>query len=37
MKLESATLRTPEEVEAWADATERNLREQVRQGPIAIG
>ena len=37
VKLESATLRTPEDVKAWADATERDLLEQVRQGPIAIG
>ena len=37
MKLGSATLRTPEEVRIWIEKTERELLEQVRQGPIAIG
>ena len=37
LKLESATLRTPEEVRAWIEKTERELLAQVRQGPIAIG
>ncbi len=37
LKLESATLRTSEEVRAWIEKTERELLEQIRQGPIAIG
>ena len=37
MRLGSATLRTPEEVRAWIEKTERELLEQIRQGPIAIG
>ena len=37
MKLGSATLRTPEEVRAWIEKTERELLEQIQQGPIAIG
>ena len=36
LKLPSVTLRTPAEVEAWARTTERELLEQVRQGPIAV-
>ena len=37
VKLGSATLRTPDDVKAWAETTERELLEQVRKGPIAIG
>ena len=37
VKLQGATLRTPEEVRAWIEKTKRELLEQVRQGPIAIG
>ena len=37
LKLGSATLRTSEEVRAWIEKTERELLEQIRQGPIAIG
>ena len=37
VKLEGETLRTPEEVRAWIEKTKRELLEQVRQGPIAIG
>ena len=37
MRLGGATLRTPEEVRAWIEKTERELLEQIRQGPIAIG
>lgn len=36
VKLSSATLRTAEEVKAWADKTEEDLLDQIRQGPIAI-
>ena len=37
LKLGSATLRTPEEVSAWIEKTERELLEQILHGPIAIG
>ena len=37
LKLGSATLRTPEEVRAWVEKTERDLLEQIRKGPIVIG
>ena len=37
VKLESATLRTPEDVKAWTETTERELLEQVQHGPVAIG
>ena len=37
VKLEGATLRTPEDVAAWIDRTNQNLLNQVKQGPIAIG
>ena len=37
VKLEGATLRTPEEVRIRIEETEGELLEQVRQGPIAIG
>ena len=37
VKLESATLRTLEDVKAWTATTERELLEQVRHGPVAIG
>ena len=37
LKLGSATLRTPEEVRDWIEKTERELLEQIGQGPIAIG
>ena len=37
LKLGSTTLRTPEEVRAWIEKTERELLEQIQQGPIAIG
>ena len=35
-KLGSATLRTPEEVKAWAAKTELELLEQLKQGPIVV-
>ena len=36
VKLDSATLRTEEDVRAWTAKTERSLIEQVKQGPIVI-
>ena len=36
VKLGSATLRTPEEVKAWAAKTELELLEQLKQGPIVV-
>ncbi|MCY3759978.1 MAG: BREX system P-loop protein BrxC [Gemmatimonadetes bacterium] len=37
VKLESRTLRTAEEVDAWVRKTEQDLLRQVEQGPIVIG
>ena len=37
VKLPSVTLRTAADVKAWSETTERELLEQVQQGPIAIG
>lgn len=36
VKLESATLRTPEEVKAWVTKTEQTLLEQLEHGPIVV-
>ena len=36
VKLASATLRTPEEVKAWVAKTERELLEQIKQGPLVV-
>ena len=36
VKLGSSTLRTPEEVKAWAAKTEQELLEQLKQGPIVV-
>ena len=36
VKLDSATLRTPEEVKAWVTKTEQELLEQLKQGPIVV-
>ena len=36
VKIAGATLRNPEEVKAWVETTERDLLEEIRQGPIAI-
>ena len=36
IRLESATLRTEQDVLAWAAKTERSLLEQVKKGPIVI-
>ena len=37
LKLSSASLRTPEDVRAWVETTERDLLREVQQGPIVIG
>ena len=37
VKLPSVTLRTEADVKTWSETTERELLEQIRQGPIAIG
>ena len=37
VKLGGVTLRTPSDVKAWIETTERNLLEQIRLGPISIG
>ena len=37
VKLGNVTLRTPADVKAWIETTERDLLEQVEQGPIVIG
>ena len=36
VKLDSATLRTTEDVKAWVTKTERELIEQLKQGPIVV-
>ena len=36
-KLTGATLRTPADVRAWIETTERELLNQVEQGPVVIG
>ena len=37
VKLPSVTLRTVADVKTWSETTERELLEQVQQGPIAVG
>ena len=37
VKLQGATLRTPDDVAAWIDRTNQDLLNQVKQRPIAIG
>ena len=36
IKLEGATLRTPEDVAAWIDRTNQSLLHQIQHGPIVI-
>ena len=36
VKLGSATLRTPEEVKAWVEKSERELLEQIKKGPVVV-
>lgn len=36
VKLDSATLHTPEEVKAWIEKTEQGLLEQIKKGPIVV-
>ena len=37
VKIDRATLRTPEEVTAWADRTSQKLVKEVAKGPIVVG
>ena len=37
VKLDSPTLRTPEDVRAWITTTERELPNELEQGPVMIG
>jgi hypothetical protein len=36
VKLISATLRTPQDVQAWVEKTEQELLEQLKNGPIVV-
>ena len=37
VKLASSTLRSPEDVKDWVEATERELLDRIRQGPVVVG
>ena len=37
VKLESSTLRSPEDVKDWVEATERELLDRIRHGPVVVG
>ena len=37
VKLASPTLRTPEDVKGWVEATERDLLDRLRDGPVVVG
>ena len=37
VKLASPTLRTPEDVKEWLEATERELLDRIRHGPVVVG
>ena len=37
VRLDSGTLRTPDDVNTWVERTERDLLEQIERGPIVIG
>ena len=37
VKLVSPTLRTPEDVKGWVEATERELLDRLRHGPVVVG
>ena len=37
VKLASSTLRSPEDVREWVEATERELLDRIRQGPVVVG
>ena len=37
LKLASPTLRTPEDVKTWVEATERELLDGIKQGPVVVG
>ncbi len=37
VKLASSTLRSPEDVREWVEATERELLDRIRHGPVVVG
>ena len=37
VKLTSSTLRSPEDVKDWVEATERELLDRIRHGPVVVG
>ena len=37
VKLASSVLRSPEDVKEWAEATERELLDRIRHGPVVVG
>ena len=37
VKLASSTLRSPEDVKEWVEATERDLLDRIRHGPVVVG
>ena len=37
VKLASSTLRSPEDVKGWVEATERELLDRIRHGPVVVG
>ena len=37
VKLASTTLRSPEDVKDWVEATERDLLDRIRHGPVVVG
>ena len=37
VRLDGATLRTPEDVKAWTRRTERKLLDHIRNGPVSVG
>ena len=37
VKLASSTLRSPEDVKEWVEATERELLDRIRHGPVVVG
>ena len=37
VKLTSSTLRSPEDVKDWVEATERDLLDRIRHGPVVVG
>ena len=37
VKLEGSVLRSPEDVKEWVEATERELLDRIRHGPVVVG